>query len=296
MVARFNLWDLKNKKMKKKMLLFLMLSTAAASVVASDLNPEAKGVWANATSELVQTDSVLIYFTRNDKLDTKSATLIIPSRKVDRTTVFTPDTILIQKGEPLRIESNDGSIVVNGEPMYFVEDIKTVKPYRQLEANAVNIAECLQQWQLGTMVMLDADGLSCQVMINTNNNSFMYMISPQMTYIRAASLRHTDKGSVFLQNIRMMRNMNTGEYTHYSAPDNYKLLKKLPDIHPAKFVPNTCTFADEGIYWSFVSCEPKRIVLNGCGEEYIYSPTAEDSGIIEWFEFVPQPKWLSALF
>ena len=282
--------------MKKVLLMFLMLSTAATSLVASNLNPDAKGVWANATSELVQTDSVLIYFTRNDKLNTKSATLIIPTRNVNRTTIFTPDTILMQKGEPLQIELNSESILVNGEPMYFVENIKTVKPYKQLEANSSNIADCLQQWQLGTMVMLDEKGSFCQVMINTNNNSFMYMISPQMAYIRAASLRHTDKGSVFLQNIRMMKNMNTGEYTHYSAPDNYKLLKNLPDIDPSKFAPKTCTFADEGIYWSFVSSAPKRIILNGCGEEYTYEPTTEEAGKIEWFEFIPQPKWLNTLF
>ncbi len=270
--------------------LFLMLSTTAASLAVPNLNPDAKGVWANATSELVQTDSVLIYFTRNDDLSTKSATLIIPSRKVNRTTIFTPDTILIKDGEPLRIDINNESIVVNGEPMYLVEQIKTVKPYKQLEANFLNTAECLQQWQLGTKMEFDEEGKYCQIMIDTNNNSFMYTLLPQMAYIRAASLRHTDKGSVFLQNIRMMKNLNTGEYTHYSAPDNYKLLQNLPDIDPSKFAPNKCTFAAEGIYWSFVSSEPNKIVLNGCGEEYTYGPNTDK---IEWFEFVPQPKWLN---
>ena len=79
----------------------MMLSVMAS--FAATLNPRAKGVWANATSELVQTDSVLIFFTRNDSLQTKSATLIIPSRQIERTTVFTPDTILMDKAEPLDI-------------------------------------------------------------------------------------------------------------------------------------------------------------------------------------------------
>ena len=83
--------------MKKPItMLLLMLSAVMASLAAPNLNPGTKGVWANAKSELVQTDSVLIYFTRNDSLDTKSATLIIPSRNVNRTTVFTPDTILMR--------------------------------------------------------------------------------------------------------------------------------------------------------------------------------------------------------
>ena len=176
-----------------------------------------------------------------------------------------------------------------------IESINIVKPYPQLEANAFNIADCLQQWQLGTRIMLGED--FCQVMIDTNNNSFMYMVSPQMSYIRAASLRHTNRGSVFLQNIRMMKNMNTGEYTHYSASDNYKLLKNLPEIDATKFNPNKCKFADEGIYWSFVSSEPGHIILNGCGEEYDYYPNKMDNeSLIEWIEFVPQPKWLSPSF
>lgn len=274
--------------MKKPIsMLLLMLSAVMASWAAPNLNPGAKGVWANATSELVQTDSVLIYFTRNDSLGTKSATLIIPSRNVNRTTVFTPDTILMIDGEPLDVDANGKSITVNGVPMYLIETVNVVEPYKLMEASSFNIADCLQQWQLGTrVVMLDGD--YCHVMIDTNNNSFMYMISPGMSYIRAASLRHTNQGSVFLQNIRMMKNMNTGEYTHYSAPNNYVLLNNLPVIDASKFNPNACTFSNEGIYWSFVSSEPRRIILNGCGEEYIYEPATDSDDIFEWIEYVPQ--------
>lgn len=276
--------------MKKPVtMLLLMLSAVMAAFAAPHLNPGAKGVWANASSELVQTDSVMIYFTRDDSLDIKSATLVIPSRNVNRTTVFTPDTILMGEGEPLDIEVDGKSMTVNGEPMYLIETVNVVKPYRQFEATSLNIADCLQQWQLGSRIIM-LDGENCHVTIDTNNNSFMYMVSPDISYIRAASLRHTDKGSVFLQNIRMMKNLNTGEYTHYSAPDNYGLLKNLPDIDASKFNPDTCTFSDEGIYWSFVSCEPWRITLNGCGEKYTFGPAAEGDGILEWFEFVPQPE------
>lgn len=274
--------------MKQTVILLLMMLSTVGSFAVPPLNPKAKGVWANATSELVQTGEVLIYFTRNDSLKTKSATLVIPSRNVNRTTVFTPDTIIMKEGEPLAIETRKGAIIVNGDPMNFVEPINIVKPYPQLDANASNIAECLQQWQLGTRVAVEGD--FCHVMIDTNNNSFMYMISPQMSYIRAASLRHTNKGSVFLQNIRMMKNMNTGEYTHYSAPDNYALLTNLPAIDSSKFVPKACSFTDGGIYWSFVSSEPQRITLNGCGEEYVYAPNNDDGSLLEWFEFVPQKR------
>jgi len=73
--------------MRKPILILLMMLMAMASFATRSLNSGAKGVWANATSELVQTDSVLIYFTRNDSLQTKSATLIIPSRQISRTII-----------------------------------------------------------------------------------------------------------------------------------------------------------------------------------------------------------------
>ena len=280
--------------MKKVILIWIVVLSGMTACAARSLNPKVRGVWANATSELVQTDSVLMYFTRNDSLEIKSATLIIPSRGVDRTTVFTPDAICFEVGEPLEIVVGDQSITVNGEPMRLIEDIKIVEPYKPIAANDFNTAQCLQQWQLGTRI-LSLGGENCHVMIDTNNNSFMYMVGPQMTYIRAASLRHTGKGSVFMQNIRMMKNMNTGEYTHYSAPDNYAVLTHLPEIDGSKFVSGKCTFANEGIYWSFVSSEPYRITLNGCGEEYVYTPSEVGDGIVEWFEFVPQPDWLATL-
>lgn len=281
--------------MKKTFLILLMMLLTMASFAIPILKPEAKGVWANATSELVQTDSVLIYFTRNDSLQTQSATLVVPTRQIHMTVVFTSDTLLINEAVPLDIVVEKNSISVNGSPLHLIENINIVNPYPQLEANVSNIADCLQQWQLGTKVMQAED--LCQVMIDTNNNSFMYMVSPQMTYIRAASLRHTNKGSVFLQNIRMMKNLNRGEYTRYSVDDNYALLKNLPEIDASKFNPNSCTFAGEGIYWSFVSCEPQRITLNGCGEEYTYSPNkTEGDYLLEWIEFVPQPKWINPPF
>lgn len=129
--------------MKKPITLLLMLLTVTVSWAAPHLNPGAKGVWANASSELVQTDSVLIYFTRNDSLDIKSATLIIPSRNINRTTVFTPDTILMSEGEPLNVEVDGKSITVNGEPMYLIETVNVVEPYKLFEASSSNIADCL---------------------------------------------------------------------------------------------------------------------------------------------------------
>ena len=89
--------------MKKTFLILLVMFMTMSSFAITVLKPDAKGVWANATSELVQTDSVLIYFTQNDSLQTKSATLVIPTRQIHTTTVFTSDTILINEAEPLDI-------------------------------------------------------------------------------------------------------------------------------------------------------------------------------------------------
>lgn len=44
---------------------------------------------------------------------------------------------------------------------------------------------------------------------------FVYMVNPSMIYIRAAATRNNNFGTLFFQNIRMMKNNNTGEYTMY---------------------------------------------------------------------------------
>ena len=116
---------------------------------------------------------------------------------------------------------------------------------------------------------------------------FVYMVSPAMVYIRAAATRNNNNGTLFFQNIRMMKNQNTNEYTMQIEPDNFNITRNDLEIDNSKFQPNACTFnPDGGIYWSLISFEPDLILLNGCGETYEVKRPALESDY-EWIEYIP---------
>ena len=140
-------------------------------------------------------------------------------------------------------------------------------------------------WRLGTGYGKNEEMIYCEV--NTNRHMFVYMVNPVMTYIRAAATRNNNLGTLFFQNIRMMKNNNTNEFTMYIQPNNYTFTRNDLEIDDTKFRPNSCTFdPDGGIYWSFISSEPDLILLNGCGEVYqVKRPEIEPD--MEYFEYVP---------
>lgn len=108
-----------------------------------------------------------------------------------------------------------------------------------------------------------------------------------MAYIRAAAARNNNNGTLFFQNIRMMKNKNTEEYTMYIEPNNFTFSRNDLRIDDSKFQPDSCTFnPDGGIYWSLISFEPDLILLNGCGETYQVKRHPVESGM-EYFEYVP---------
>lgn len=78
---------------------------------------------------------------------------------------------------------------------------------------------------------------------------FIYLINSNMTYIRAAATANNNNGTLFFQDIRMIRNNNTREMTSYMAPDNYNIVTNDLKIDDGKFNPNACIFnPDGGIY------------------------------------------------
>lgn len=114
---------------------------------------------------------------------------------------------------------------------------------------------------------------------------FIYMVNQSMVYIRAAAARNNNHGTLFFQNIRMMKNHNTGEYTMYIEPNNLKRSLDDLEIDNTKFQPNSCTFnPDGGIYWSLISFEPDTILINGCGETYKVERPKLGSNL-EWIEY-----------
>ncbi len=251
-----------------------------------------KGVWASTKQEAVITDSVMMYFAKDTITGNGSAALYVPSRSISMLTTFATDTILIADAPQYELSlTADGMLSIGGERLAKVEEIVTTQPYDMPYAtDKWQIGRCLQEWQLGTTV--ETSGSDVLAMVGTNLNSFMYGITGGMVYLRAAALLHCDDGSLFIQNIRMMKNPNTKERSNIFFYDSREFLTNLPTIDKSQFKPDQCVFAGDGfIYWSYKSHTPDEIKLNGCGETYTYKrPGKGTSGLIEWIKYKPQNK------
>lgn len=270
-----------------KKFLLVVISMVSAVVNAASNFSLYKGVWANDSAEVVITDSICIYYVKSGS--TMRATLEIPSKKILRTTVFSSEGSVTFPSDikPLEISRHsDNSLNICGQILNKVEDIKTVKPYDMPQCKSkLDVGRCLQQWRLGSGYGISGDMIYCE--INTNRHMFVYMVNQSMVYIRVAAARNNNHGTLFFQNIRMMKNHNTGEYTMYIEPNNFKRSLDDLEIDNTKFQPNSCTFnPDGGIYWSLISFEPDTILINGCGETYkVERPKLESN--LEWIEYAP---------
>lgn len=268
--------------------LLLAATVGAARAQETDFG-KYRGVWAGMKSEAVFTDSVMMYFHRDTLSGTGYGALRVPSRGIDMLTTFAKDTILFGKTPDYRIHATpDGALCIGGDTLKKVESIDITQPYDMPQAaSRQDIGRCLQEWQLGTVI--ETSGKDVLVMVGTNRNSFMYNIGGGMVYLRAAAMLQCNEGSLFIQNIRMMKNPNTGERSNIFFYDSHEFLTNLPAIDISKFDPTRCVFAgDMFIYWSYLSHTPDEIKLNGCGETYTFSrPRKDTPELIEWIKYKP---------
>ncbi|MBD5275491.1 MAG: hypothetical protein HDS37_05260 [Bacteroides sp.] len=273
--------------MKKTTILIFLLMSAGVTASADVALSSAKGVWASDNAEAVITDEVCIYYSKPDS--TMQAILAVPSIGVFHKTIFEHDgTVTSSRIQtPLEIDISDGNLIIGNERMRKVEDIEIVAPYEMSECkDKSDVGKCLQEWRLGMKYGMYDDMPYCE--INTNRHMFIYMVNPSMVYIRAAATRNNDEGTLFFQNIRMMKNQNTGEYTMSIMPDNFNIAKSDLKIDDSRFNPKACFFSDDGgIYWSLISFTPDLILLNGCGETYQVARPAKDAEIEEWIKYSP---------
>lgn len=268
--------------------LLLAATVGAARAQETDFG-KYRGVWAGMKSEAVFTDSVMMYFYNDTVSDTGYGALRVPSRGIDMLTTFAKDTILFGKTPDYRIHATpDGALCIGNDTLKKVESIDITQPYDMPQAaTKLDIGRCLQEWQLGTVI--ETSGKDVLVMVGTNRNSFMYNVGGGMVYLRAAAMLQCNEGSLFIQNIRMMKNPNTGERSNIFFYDSHEFLTNLPAIDISKFDPTRCVFAgDMFIYWSYLSHTPDEIKLNGCGETYTFQrPRKDEPGLIEWLKYEP---------
>ena len=236
------------------------------------------------------TDSVCIFF---EKTPTGlRAFLNVPTQEIYSCTTYKDSTFVVETTAPLilidEVKTINGAAVktlrIGDKVMSKVEEITTCKPYEKSCANSrSDIGKCLQEWRLGAKFGKDGDVFMCEV--NTNRHMFVYLVNTHMIYIRAAATANNNNGTLFFQNIRMMRNNNTGEITSYIEPDNYNIAANDLMIDNSKFNPNACVFnPDGGIYWSLISFTADQIQINGCGETYYINRIDQFE---EYFKYIP---------
>lgn len=275
--------------MKRLFFAFLLAFVIHSISFASDFS-KYRGVWASNDAEAVVTDSVCIFF---EKTPTGlRAFLNVPTRDIYSCTTYKDSTFVVETTAPLilidEVRTINGAAVktlrIGDKVMSMVEEITTCKPYEKSCANSrSDIGKCLQEWRLGAKFGKDGDVFMCEV--NTNRHMFVYMVNAHMIYIRAAATANNNNGTLFFQNIRMMRNSNTGEITSYIEPENYNIAANDLMIDNSKFNPNACVFnPDGGIYWSLISFTADQIQINGCGETYYINRIDQFE---EYFKYIP---------
>lgn len=250
-----------------------------------------RGVWANATCELVQTDSVFLYFERHASCS--SSTLIVPSRSVNMTATFYPDSTISMEYDrtfDVKLKKNKNTVLVNGQELKKIEDIETVSGYEMPPMRDMDdLGDRLQEWRLGVYLEYDPQGKKVHLTIGTNRHSFQYSIWDDGThYLRAAAMQNCNKGSVFSQNIRLMKYHRSGEYTIHHVADNAEFLQNLPPIDTTQFSPDFCILSPTQIYWCYKSHESDMIRLHGCGGDTynIRRRTLHDrSRLLEWIKY-----------
>lgn len=246
-----------------------------------------RGVWANDSTEVVVTDSVCVAYFRVDS--TMQAVFEIPGAGLRHRTVFATGGKVSTDSlpAPLVMSRDKNTLTVDGRVLRKVEDINIVQPYTMPQCTSGHdVGRCLQQWRSGAKYGAENGFYYCE--INTNRHMFVYLVNPSMVYIRAAATRNNNNGTLFFQNIRMMKNNNTGEYTMHIDPANLAVAAGDLEIDNSKFQPDRCTFTpDGGIYWSLISFEPDCILINGCGETYTVPRPSRKEEIDEWIEYKP---------
>lgn len=287
----------------------LLLIVASLSIVSCKQNStinlsQIYGVWANENVELVQTGNYTLFFERTG--DDISVTL----RKIEyvEDTVYTnflvgykfikADSVyqkiecpieqqrvriekfitLSEAGELKLVDSNDKSILLES-----VEKIEICPAYDVPQVNKTNIAECLQKWVIGTK-SYNLDPKDMYIEINTNEHVYIFSANERSVYCRAARQRSNENGTVFVQNIRLMKNAR--EFTVYMAENNLKESLQKVEIDNSLFSPDICVFADNARYWSVGTMKADTIQINGCGTTYIIPrPDINDKKTTEWFVY-----------
>lgn len=140
-------------------------------------------------------------------------------------------------------------------------------------ASENNIGECLRLWNMGlNEEIFDIDGVPTFIGITVNTEKHMYIfeMTPGSIYCRAARFVATNQGMVFNQNFRQ-------GFEAYMLADNREAREPLV-IDDTLFQSDVCSWNGKSVYWSLAQYNEEQIVLNGCqGEQYFYDKPHRES-------------------
>lgn len=283
--------------MKKTISIFTLLLAFLGSI-ASQFET---GIWVGPNSEVVRTEKFCIIFSKCDnktiskcyiysndgntlKCDFIGEIVFSDSTIIKKKLNFSSDSII--NGKQLgTVTSGVMEIVVNDElkKLTKLEEIKVVKPYKLQLANSENVGECLRIWNVGSDLSINEKDQTIELKIGTKKHWYIFNVTENYIYCRAARLEFNDKGALFAQNIRLWHGNNN--HTAYIANKNDSVCAAELKIDNSLFKADACTFDKAGIYWSLIDFSKKQIKLNGCGMTYKFGYVAEDSkNRHEWFD------------
>lgn len=283
------------------------------------------GVWANKNVELVRTSKYFLLFERVDGVLTATIkkvnesgnkitykTLAVANFDASNKSASVKTNKLLKKHYIVEYTSNKIAIKCEGniveelslydnklilltddnkrQELELVEKITIVEPCNNTFANKDNIGKCLQEWALGSIFDYYLGGIGWEIVINTNKHSYIFSFVKYLwggfIYCRAARIRSNNEGTVFAQNIRLMKNTSPKEFTAYMTENNLEITNKEIVISNSIFNPNACVFDKDQIYWSLKSYDGNKIILHGCQKDYKWKrPQKISIQKKEWFEY-----------
>jgi hypothetical protein len=157
----------------------------------------------------------------------------------------------------LEVKYNDGEIfIAQQDEVFNMEDISP----SCFSATENNIGECLQTWNMGVNDIIWNNSF-VGVTINTSKHMYIFEITQNSIYCRAARYITCEHGVVFNQNFRQ-------GLEAYMIADNRKANDKL-EYDKSLFNAESCIWNDRSVYWSVSSVSDDLIILHGCqGDTY----------------------------
>lgn len=124
---------------------------------------------------------------------------------------------------------------------------------------ADNVGVCLRIWNMGIQEeYLPVAGKSqfIGITINTEKHMYIFELSEDFIYCRAARFVATNRGVVFNQNFRQ-------GFEAYMIADNMEAHRPL-SYDASLFSSDSCLWNNRSVYWSLHSYNDQEIILHGC--------------------------------